>query len=73
MRLNNLPVAYKLWGVVLGSMLSMLTLAFVLTWMAEQRAVAINVKTQQADQRIATTMRWMALTELTVELSLIHI
>ena len=67
MRLNNLPVAYKLWGVVLGSMASMLTLAVILTFMAEQRAAAVNLKTQQADQRIATTMRWMALTELTVE------
>ncbi len=67
MRLNNLPVAYKLWGVVLGSMASMLTLAVFLTYMAEQRAAAINLKTQQADQRISATMRWMALTELTVE------
>jgi len=67
MRLNNLPVAFKLWGVVLGSMASMLTLAVILTVLAEQRAIAINEKTLQADQRIATTMRWKALTELTVE------
>ena len=67
MRLNNLPAAYKLWGVVLGSMASMLTLAFILTLLAEQRAMQVNTKTQQADQRIATTMRWMALTEVTVE------
>lgn len=45
MRLNNLPVAYKLWGVVLGSMVSMLSLALVLTWVAEQRAIAMNTKT----------------------------
>ncbi|MEG0716978.1 MAG: methyl-accepting chemotaxis protein [Comamonas sp.] len=67
MRLNNLPVAFKLWGVVLGSMASMLTLAVILTVLAEQRATAVNQKTEQADQRIATTMRWKALTELTVE------
>ncbi|WP_312565514.1 methyl-accepting chemotaxis protein [Comamonas sp.] len=67
MRLNNLPVAYKLWGVVLGSMVSMLSLAFVLTWMAEQRAIAMNTKTELADQRIAATMRWMGMTEITVE------
>lgn len=67
MRLNNLPVAFKLWGVVLGSMASMLTLAVILTMLAEQRASAVNQKTEQADQRIATTMRWKALTELTVE------
>ena len=67
MRLNNLPVAYKLWGVVLGSMVSMLSLAFVLTWVAEQRAIAMNTKTEQADQRIAATMRWMGMTQITVE------
>lgn len=67
MRLNNLPVAYKLWGVVLGSMVSMLSLALVLTWVAEQRAIAMNTKTEQADQRIAATMRWMGMTQITVE------
>ncbi len=67
MRLNNLPVAYKLWGVVLGAMAAMLALSVALTMLAERRAIAINLKTQQADQRITTTMRWMALTELTVE------
>ena len=66
MRLNNLPVAYKLWGVVLGAMAAMLALSVALTMLAERRAIALNLKTQQADQRITTTMRWMALTELTV-------
>ena len=41
MRLNNLPVAYKLWGVVLGSMVSMLSLAFVLTWVAEHYHIGL--------------------------------
>ncbi|QTX21162.1 methyl-accepting chemotaxis protein [Comamonas aquatica] len=67
MRLNNLPVAVKLWGVVLGSMGAMLTLAFSLLVFAERTAEQVNAKTQAADVRIATTMRWKALTELSVE------
>ncbi len=67
MRLNNLPVAVKLWGVVLGSMGAMLTLAFSLLVFAESTAEQVNAKTQAADVRIATTMRWKALTELSVE------
>ena len=67
MRLNNIPVAVKLWGVVLGSMAAMLGLAFVLTYLAEMRAGIVHQRTLQADERIATTMRWKALTELTVE------
>ena len=67
MRLNNLPVAVKLWGVVLGSMGAMLTLAFSLLVFAERTAEQVNAKTQAADVRIATTMRWKALTELSTE------
>ena len=67
MRWNNLPVAHKLWGVVIGSMLSMLSLALVLAYMTEIRAVDVHQKTLKADERISQTMRWKSVTELTVE------
>ena len=67
MRLKNLPVAGKLWGVVLGCMGSMLLLAFGLLAFAERMDEQTAARTLLADQRIATTMRWKALTEMTVE------
>ena len=67
MRLKNIPVGGKLWGVVLGCMGSMLALALGLLAFSERMEERAFAKTQLADQRIATTMRWKALTEITVE------
>lgn len=66
-RLKDMAVAYKLWAVVLGGMVAMLGLSSGLLWFAERTDAHTRHITEAADARIAITMRWKALTELSTE------
>ena len=67
MRLQNIAVATKLWGLVLGGMGAMLALAVLLLVFAERMDAATSARVAAVEQRLALSARWKALTELTVE------
>src|SRR5574344_2591841 len=67
MRLQNISVATKLWGLVLGGMGAMLALAVLLLVFAERMDAATSARVAAVEQRLALSARWKALTELTVE------
>ncbi|MDD3018580.1 MAG: methyl-accepting chemotaxis protein [Comamonas sp.] len=67
MRLQNISVATKLWGVVLGGMGAMLALAVLLLVFSERMDTATSTRVAAVEQRLALSARWKALTELTVE------
>ncbi len=67
MRLQNISVATKLWGVVLGGMGVMLALATALLFFAERMDSVAATRSVALEQRIDLAGRWKALSELTVE------
>ena len=67
MRLQNISVATKLWGVVLGGMGVMLALATALLFFAERMDSMAATRSAALEQRIDLAGRWKALSELTVE------
>ncbi|SDM17799.1 HAMP domain-containing protein, partial [Oryzisolibacter propanilivorax] len=64
---NNLSVARKLWGVVLGALAMMLALGVAVLVYVEHIDARSRQAIEAADARIGTTMQWKSLTELSTE------
>ncbi|GAA3981309.1 hypothetical protein GCM10022279_01160 [Comamonas faecalis] len=67
MHLKDLTVAHKLWGAVLGGMGLMLALGLAVVGYVEATESQSRQRMQAADARIATTMQWKSLIELSTE------
>ena len=71
MQLNNIPVAHKLWGVLLGLVLAMLGLGLGLLVYEGQINGAVEKDIQQSEERISLALRWKGLSALGVERTMV--
>ena len=67
MNFNHIPVAHKLWAIILGSMLTLLGLGSGLFYFLEQAGQDVATAIQVNEDRISTALRWKALSQLNVE------
>ena len=67
MNFNHIPVAHKLWAIILGSMLTLLGLGSGLFYFLEQAGQDVAQQIQVNEDRISTALRWKALSQLNVE------
>ena len=67
MNFNHIPVAHKLWAIILGSMLTLLGLGSGLFYFLEQAGQDAAKAIQVNEDRISTALRWKALSLLNVE------
>ena len=67
MNFNHIPVAHKLWAIILGSMLTLLGLGSGLFYFLEQGGQNVAQTIQFNEDRISVALRWKALSQLNVE------
>ena len=67
MNFNHIPVAHKLWAIILGSMLTLLGLGSGLFYFLEQAGQNVAQSIQFNEDRISVALRWKGLSQLNVE------
>ena len=67
MNFNHIPVAHKLWAIILGSMLTLLGLGSGLFYFLEQAGQNVAQTIQFNEDRISVALRWKGLSQLNVE------
>ncbi|WP_305807171.1 hypothetical protein, partial [Stenotrophomonas sp. YIM B06876] len=71
MNFNHMPVARKLWAIILGLMLAMLALAFGLLYNMAQVNAEVERNVQYNEDRIILALRWKGLSQLSVERAIV--
>ncbi|MDD2712538.1 MAG: methyl-accepting chemotaxis protein [Simplicispira sp.] len=67
MNFNNMPVARKLWAIILGLMLALLGLTFGLLTYTQNVGNRVAQVVQFNEDRITLALRWNSLSRLTIE------
>ena len=71
MQLNNIPMARKLWSVLLGLVLAMLGLGLGLLVYDGRINAAVEKDLQLSEERISMALRWKGLSALNLERALV--
>ena len=67
MNFNNMPVARKLWAIILGLMLALLGLTFGLLTYIQTVEARVAQEVQFSEDRITLALRWNSLSQLSIE------
>ena len=67
MNFNNMPVARKLWAIILGLMLTLLGLTFGLLTYIQNVDARVLQMVQLNEDRITLALRWSSLSQLSIE------
>ncbi|WP_027995632.1 methyl-accepting chemotaxis protein [Simplicispira psychrophila] len=67
MNFNNIPVAHKLWAIILGLMLTLLGLGSGLFYFVEKTGDDVAQTIQFNEDRISLALRWKGLSQLNIE------
>ena len=73
MNFNNVPVARKLWGTLVGLVLALLLLAFALFWQLRQVDAEVEQSVRFSEERIALALRWQGMEALNIERAVLSV